>query len=69
MKITINFVDSRVKVFSDAKECAYHLDQNGTLCLSVITVTGIETFYASTVASVNYDIQKPQLNVTSVFIW
>lgn len=69
MKVTINFVNSRVKQY-DAKDVKFYLDSNNTLCVDVVLSSGaINTFYASTIASINYDVKKPKLNVTSVMIW
>lgn len=68
MTVTINFVDSKVKMYQ-AKDVSVHTNENGVLCVTILTEAQSLTFYASTILSINYDVQKPHINVTGVFVW
>lgn len=68
MTVTINFVDSRVRKI-EAKDVTIHKNDAGVLCVSIKTDKNVITYYASTIASINYDVQKPHINVSSVFVW
>lgn len=68
IKIKINFIDSR-QVVIDAKSVQIRPDQDGTLTLYVMNGESIVAYLVSTIASVEYEVEKPHIKVNSVFVW